>query len=323
MKKVVVAIIAFLFIVFGVNALDNLHFNVFGNEYAAGINGHFGLSNTRMLETVYLDSSGDNLVSKINWDIGFQMAAGMGLSIGPVNPFRKIGLSLEGLLTWYIPVNGRKMNDTDWDANGKIYAYGESTASTISGMEGEGIIAVIFLLKKKFIIEALAELWYGRYAVVAHDGWISMYDGDRVPIYGTAIGYIQEWVTFAPGIGFRMEIKNFHIGIRAVVTPLIRGYHIDNHYFRKLDDGDPDQKYISFIDMTKGGLYYRIQGNWIWNITKNVQMGVTVGYQAIEKSRGDSIINTTGLIDDSFMERGTAGAAVRNISCNISIKTFL
>jgi outer membrane protease len=323
MKRIVIAINVFLLFALSVHALDNLRFNVMGNEYAAGIKGHLGMVNTRMLEMVYLDSSTSDLTSKIDWNIGFQPAAGAGLSVGPVNPFRNIGLSLEGLMTWCFPVNGRKMNDLDWDDNGNIYAFGESIASTIAGMETECRIAFNIPLKKKSLIEVLAELWYGRYSVVAHDGWISMYEDERVPIYGTAIDYIQEWITIAPGIGFRREMKDSYIGVRVAVSPFMWGYHVDNHYFRKLDDGDSDQKYISFVDRTKGGLYYRIQGDWLWNITKSVQMGVTVSYQAIEKSRGNTSIKSTGLIDYSFTERGTAGAAVRNVSCDISIKTFL
>jgi outer membrane protease len=313
----------FMLFTLGIYAIDDLHFNAFGNEYAAGIKGHFGLSNTQLLETVYLDSSTSKQASKIDWDIGLQMAVGMGLLVGPVNLFNKTSISLEGMFNWYFPVNGGKMNDTDWDDDGKVYAYGESIVSTIAGMEAEGKIAFNFPVKNKYLIEVLAELWYGRYALTAHDGWIGLHGDEKVPIYGTAIGYIQEWIIFAPGIGFRRELKNSHIGVRVAVSPFVWGYHVDNHYFRKLDDGDLDQRYISFIDRTKGGLYYRIQGDWLWNITKYVQMGVAVSYQSINKSRGNTIINTTGLIDHSFTERGTAGASIRNISCSISIKTFL
>jgi outer membrane protease len=322
-KKVVFAIIMFLFFAFTVHTLDNLHFDIFGNEYAIGIKGNVNLSNIRMQEMVYLNSSSNNLISKIDWEIGFQMAMGAGLSVGPVNPFMKTAISLDGQLNWYFPVNGRKMSDTDWDNDGNTYAYGESVVSTITGMEAEGRITINFPVKKKYIIEILTELWYGRYAVVAHDGWISQYKDERVPIYGTGIGYIQEWISFSPGIGFSWKVKNSHIGLRVAVSPFVWGYHIDNHYFKKLDESDSDQKYISFIDRTKGGLYYKVQGDWLWNITKYVQMGIAVSYQAINKSRGNTIINTTGLIDHSFLDRGTAGAEIRNISCSISIKTFL
>jgi outer membrane protease len=323
MKKLVVVINMFMLLTLDIYALDDLHFKLFGNEYATGIKSHFGFSKTQLLETVYLDSSTNKQTSKIDWDIGFQMLAGAGLSVGPVNPFKKTSISLEGMFNWYFPVNGGKMNDTDWDDDGMIYAYGESIVSTIAGMEAEGRLTFNFPINDKNLIEALVGIWYGRYAVEAHDGWIGLYDDEKVPIYGTAIGYIQEWIIFAPGIGFRRELRNSHIGIRVAISPFVWGYHIDNHYFRKLDDGDSYQRYISFIDRTKGGLYYRIQGDWLWNMTKYVQIGVAVSYQSINKSRGNTIINTTGFIDHSFTERGTAGAEIKNISCSISIKTFL
>jgi len=323
-KKTILALGILCMGIINMNALDNLHFNLWGNEYAPVIEAHIGLSGLRMGEMVYKNPSSNDLISEINWDMGLQIAAGTGLCIGPVDPFRKIGFSLGGICRWYFPVNDRSMTDADWDDAGKKISYGESPASALAGMEAEGILAVDFPIHNRYVIEVIAELWYGRYAAVAHDGWTSR-DGDagKTPMYGAAVEYIQEWITFSPGIGVKLKLKNSHIGVKAALSPLIWGYHIDNHYFRKLESDDPDQKYMSYTDSTKGGVYYHLRTHWLWNITRYVHMDIGVNYRAIENSRGDTTITTAGLAGYSFLETGMAGAVARTISLDITIRAIL
>jgi outer membrane protease len=314
MKKTIMALCVFF-------ALTN---NVRGNEYAVGIEARLGVSGLRMGELVYADSSGDRLISEIDWDMGAQMAAGAGLYIGPKDPFRKIGFSAGGFCAWYFPVNDRNMKDSDWDDDGEKLAYGESIASALAGMSAEGRITALFPLREKYVIEAMAEVWYGRHAVVAHDGWTSWAnEAETIPLYGTAIEYIQEWIAVAPGIGIRRKLKNAHIGVQVALSPFIWGYHIDNHYFRKLESGDPDQHYLSFIDNTRGGMYYRVQGDWQWNITPSTQAGIALQYRAIKESRGDTTVKTAGLAGYSFFEKETAGANIRHFSVDVTIRTLL
>jgi outer membrane protease len=314
---------AFLSCVLNVYALDNLHFNVFGREYACGMGTHWGVSGLTMAETVYADSSNE-MLSEIEWNMGAQMTAGVELCIAPADLFLKTGLSLGGSLWWHFPANGRNMKDTDWDDDGNKYSYGESIASALAGMEAEGRLAVHFPVRNKYLIEAAAEVWYGRYAVIAHDGWTSWTgSGEKIPLYGAAVEYVQEWILFAPGLGLRRKLSNGHIGVRAALSPLIWGYHIDNHYFRTLESDDPDQKYIRYTDITKGGIFYMVQAGWSWNITRYVQTGITVNYRAIIKSKGDTTISTAGLAGYSFLYREMAGAEVRTIGVDLTVRTAL
>jgi len=323
MKRTIMALGIWCAGIFNMNALNNLHFNLWGNEYAPGIEAHLEASGLDMREMVYKNPSSEDLISSIDWDIGLQMAAGTGFCIGPVDPFNKIGFSLGGICRWYFPVNDRNMTDTDWDDDGRKMSYGKSPASALTGMEAEGTLSAYFPIRNKYIIEVTAELWYGRYAVIAHDGWTS-WDGDteRTWLYGAAVEYIQEWITFAPGIGFRKKLKDAHIGVKAALSPFIGGYHIDNHYFRKLED-DPEQKYMSYIDRTAGGIYYHLRADWLWNINKYTRMDIALNYRAVEYSRGDTTITTAGLAGYSFTETGTAGASARTISLDVTIRAVL
>jgi outer membrane protease len=306
------------------NALNNLRFSLGGNEYAPGIEAHLEASGLSIREMVYKNPSSGDLISAIDWDMGLQMAVGTGFCIEPVDPFRKIGFSLGGICAWYFPVNNRSMSDNDWDDDGRKISYGESPASVLAGMEAEGTLAAYFPIHNRYIIEVMAELWYGRYALIAHDGWTS-WDGDaeKTRLYGTAVEYIQEWITCAPGIGFRKKLKNAHIGVKAALSPFIWGYHIDNHYFRKLESNDPDQKYMSYTDHTQRGIYYHLRADWLWNINNYMRMDIALNYRAIERSRGDTTINTAGLAGYSFTEAGMAGAAARSISFDVTIKVAL
>jgi len=324
MKKTVMAMGILCMGIINMNALNNLHFSPGGNEYAAGVEAHLDISGLSMKEMVYKNSSSDDLISAIDWNMGLMMAVGTGFVWGPVDPFKKMGFSLGGLCRWYFPVNDRGMTDTDWNDEGKQISYGESSASVLAGMEAEGNITAQFPVKNRYVIEVAAELWYGRYAVIAHDGWTSR-DGDteKTRMYGSAVEYIQEWITFAPGIGVRKKLNNAHIGVKAALSPFIWGYHIDNHYFRKLKDDDPDQIYMSYTDHTRGGIYYHLRADWLWNISTYVQMDVALNYRAVEYARGDTTINTAGLAAYSFWEKGTGGAAARTFSFHLAIRALL
>jgi outer membrane protease len=316
MKKSITMMTMFLSCMLTVHAL--------GNEYAAGIEAHAGVSGLRMAEMVYKDSSGSGLLSEIVWDMGAQMAAGAGFGIAPSDLFRKTGFSLGGNFLMFFPVNGRSMRDTDWDSNGNKYSYGESLASAIAGMEAEGRFAVYFPVFTQYLVEATAEVWYSRYAVVAHDGWVNWPDSDeKIPLYGAAVEYIQEWVLVAPGLGLRRKLNNAHIGVRAAVSPFIWGYHIDNHYFRTLESDDPDQKYLRYTDITKGGVFFLMQVGWFWDMTRRLQMGVTVNYRAIRNSRGDTTTATAGLAGYSFLDKGMAGAEAKTIGFEVTIRAAL
>jgi outer membrane protease len=315
--------------------IDNLHFNILGNEYAAGITAHFDLSYLNMSERVYKDSSSSDVISSIDWNIGFQAAAGTGFLVEPVNPFKRFGLSLGGIILWCFPVNNRTITDTDWDEDGSKFSYGEAPASTISGMEAEGRLALVFPIRRngsgKFIIEPAAEVWYCRYAAAAHDGWTKQVpagepwndDAEKFQLYGVSMEYIQEWIVCAPGLGFRMKFANSAISIDLAVSPFIWGNHIDNHYFRKPENGDSGQRYINYHDRTNEGIYYKVQGGWFWDITQHVQTGITFYYRAIEDSRGDTTVNTTGLAGYSFLEKGMAGAEISNFGFGLIVRTTL
>lgn len=324
MKKIMTAVTVFASCMLPLCALDNLHFGILGNVYAPGIDGYFGASGLKMSEMVFRDSSGGDLISNIEWDIGYQVSAGVGLSVGPADRFNRIGVSLGGMFLWFFPVNNRNMKDTDWDDSGNVYSYGESMVSTLSGMQAEGGIAVNFPIRHKYLLEITTDVWYSRYAAIAHDGWTGWAGSDKkTAFYGAAVEYIQEWIIAAPGIGLRRKFNKTHCGIKASVSPFIWGCHVDNHYFRTFENGDPDLKYMRFTDNTTKGIFFRIQGDWFWNITSRVQMGITLNYLAVNNSRGDTSVSSAGLAEYSFVEKGMAGAAVKTFGLDLSIRTTL
>jgi outer membrane protease len=312
-------------------ALDRLQFDVLGNKYGAGLELCLGVSHFRMTETVYRDSSGKDLLSKIDWDIGLQAGMGAGFFIGPADPYAKFGVSLDGKCTWYFPTNDRTVRDSDWDYDGGKFSYGENNASTLTGMEAGGRISADIPIRNKCVIELAGELWYSRYGAMAHDGWIKQVmpgepwnnDAEIRELYGVSMEYLQEWLVFAPGLGFKWKLNKGHIGARMAISPFIMGYHIDNHYFRKLDEDDSEQKYVSYTDNTKSGIYYKIQGEWFFNLTGQIQIGATVDYRVVERARGNTTITTTGLAGYSFFDEGMAGAARRNLSFGLTLRTSL
>ena len=333
MKKIIAVITMFLITAIAniaTFALENLHFDVLENTYAPFIEARLSASKLEMFEEVYKSASSGKLLSEIDWDIGFQFAAGAGFGLEPTDRFKKFGLSLGGYGIWYFPANNRSVKDTDWDENGKTSSYGESVASAIAGMEAEGRFSLYIPLRNKYCIEPGVSVWYSRYAAMAHNGWTkqaapgeSLNDNaQKHPLYGTSMEYLQEWIVFAPELGFKIKLKKMFFGIKTAVSPLTWGYHVDNHYFRKFDNSDPNQRYINYTDRPKGGIYYKVQGECFWEITKSMQMGINFYYQAIEKARGDTVTHTTGLVDDSYLDKGMAGAAIRNLGLGLTMRVI-
>jgi outer membrane protease len=305
-------------------------FSFFGTEYNVAIEPNIQISQLKMNEKVYQSIRTDKLQSDIIWDLGIQFSIGLGFLVRPENKYGRWGLITEACALWNFPVSEGTLIDADWDLNGNMYSKGTSIVGSIQSNEIKGYLGVSMPLFKRVYIEGGLIVWYGRFSVIAHDGWVQQAaSGDvwndnieKINLYGTGIFYIQEWICFIPEIKFGFREGKTEYGLCIGYSSFIYGNHIDHHYFRKLDNTE-SQKYVIYEDKVRGGFLLHLRGDISYNITRKVCCVFFIDYQLLDNSRGDTVIKTTGFEGYQFLEKGMAGALLQIFSGGILWKIIL
>jgi len=309
---------------------------ILGNDYApyACIEGRAAF--VKLHEWVYREPAGsgaksDAKISAIDYNMGINGGFGLGLGFEPYNKLKKIGLGISGMYASYFPVNVGSISDSDWDDNGIMFSMGTGTASSIAFMDIEGKLQLYIPFSRIFALVLTAKLWYCRYAASAHDGWIQQaYAGEpwddglpKEPLYGMSMMYIQEWLTIAPGVGLWLQLDRHSISLYATVWGGVWGNHIDYHYFKQINPFDNMEKYVIYKDNVKGNLTVNIEAEWKYPVKRYGEIGVTLGYKAVPKTRGSSHILTAGLLDDVYYEADTAGASIMHLYMGLTYRLWL
>jgi outer membrane protease len=305
---------------------------ILGNEYALYAGVEAGAAFVKLHEWVFRDSQSDAKISAIDYDMGFHGGLKLGLGFEPYNKLKKIGLGISGIYAAYLPVNGGSVSDSDWDDKGFLFSLGNGTASSIAFTDIEGKLQLYIPIGKVFALVPMAKLWYCRYAASAHDGWIQQVGfGEpwdeglpKEPLYGMSMMYIQEWLSIAPGLGLWLQFGKGHsISLYCTVWGGVWGYHLDFHYFKKLNPNDGMERYVTYRDNVKGNLTVNVEAEWKYSVKRYGEIGITIGYKAVPKARGSSHIMTSGLVDDVYFEADTAGASIIQIYGGVSYKLWL
>jgi len=320
--------------VFGIEKRD-LKFNFLGQKYEIDMEGKSVLSFVTMDEIVYADKGSGERISEINWDSGVMGGFGLNLRLAPEDLFKKkIGLIVETGILWRVPFAGGNVIDTDWDYGGEKYSRGESKGVFINGFEVKTQAGLNFLIGKMFLLNVGAGFWYFRNGVFAVDGTVEQVAPgepwemrEKFNLYGVNMFYVQEWIVVKPNLGFKMKFEKFILGANFSLSPLIWGYHIDNHFFKKLDLNDDeyedeDQRYVVYEDTVKGGIYWELGVDAVFALSKYFELNILMNYKNISGSRGDTVIKTTGLVGYMVRDYDAAGGGMDNfeIGCVFRVK---
>jgi len=295
---------------------------ILGNDYAPYVSvGGVGAF-AELHEWVFKAPGSNEKVSAIDYNMGFNGGFRLGLGFEPYNKLNKIGLGISGVYTSYLPVNWGIVSDSDWDDNGFLFSLGNGTANSIAFTDIEGKLQLYIPLGKIPALVLAAKLWYCRYSATANGGWIQQANtGEpwdegipKEPLYGMSMMYIQEWLTIAPGLGLWLQLGEDHsINLNGTFWGGVWGYHLDYHYFRNL----------IYQDNVKGNLTVSVEAEWKYRVKRYGEIGLTLGYKAIQNTRGSSHIMTTGQADDVYYEADAAGASIIQFYGGISCKLWL
>jgi hypothetical protein len=304
---------------------------ILGNDYAPYVSVEAGAAFVRLDEWVFKDSNSEAKISSIDYDMGFQGGFRLGLGFEPYNKLKKIGLGISGVYASYLPVNGGSVSDRDWDDDGILFSLGTGTASSVAFTDIEGGLRLYIPLGKIFALVPMVKLWYCRYATSAHDGWIQQanigvpWDEGmaKEPLYGMSMMYIQEWFSIAPGLGLWLQFGRHSVNLYGTIWGGVWGYHLDYHYFKKINPSNDMERYVIYKDDVRGNLFVNIEAEWKYPLKRYGEIGVSFGYKAVPKARGSSHIMTAGLADDVYYEADAAGASIIQVYGGVSYKIWL
>jgi len=304
---------------------------ILGNDYAIYASVGTVAAFVRLQERVFKEPGSDAEISAIDYDMGFNAGFRLGLGFEPYNKLKKTGIGISGMYASYLPVNRGGVSDSDWDDNGILFSRGTGTASSIAFTDIEGRLQIYIPIGKIFALVFAAKLWYCRYAAPARDGWIQQAvigepwdDGlPKEPLYGMSMMYIQEWLSIAPGLGLWLQSGRHSVSLYANVWGLVWGDHLDYHYFKKINPFDGMERYVVYHDNVKGNLTVNVEAEWMYQVKRYGEIGITLGYKAVPKARGSSRITTAGLVDGVYLEDGTAGASINQFYGGLTYKLWL
>jgi len=304
---------------------------ILGNDYAPYASVEAGTAFVRLNEWVYKTPGSEAKISSIDYDMGFHGGFRLGLGFEPYNKLRKIGLGISGVYSSYLPVNGCRVSDRDWDDDGILFSLGTGTASGAAFTDIEGRLQLYIPMGKIFALTLMAKLWYCRYSATTHGGWIQQaYTGEpwdeglpKEPLYGMSMMYIQEWLSIAPGLGLWLQFGKGHtVNLYGTVWGGVWGYHLDYHYFKKLNPSNGMESYVIYKDDVKGNLFVNIEAEWKYPLKRYGEIGVSFGYKSVPKARGSSHIMTAGLADEVYYEADAAGASIIQVYGGVSYRLW-
>lgn len=318
MKKSVLALFIFLKLA-GYNCFseDYFKFDILGNSYVidCGIKSFF--TGIDMKEYVYAGENVSDKVSEIAWNVNYGFAEGMDIIFRPDNIYRKFGLSVETGFLWYFPSGTGNVKDEDWDYYGNKYSEALCGIYFNGGVEVGGNITFGFPFGKNVLLSVGAGVWYSRFMSKAVDGIIYQVSAgedwgyrEGYNLYGVSMEYIQEWFVVNPVIRLDVGIDKFSFNLGFSFSPWIWSYNVDFHYFKKMDESDYEQKYVTYEDNLKGGKYIDFNAGIYYRVLNNVNVCLYFGLKSVGESRGDTMEKTAGLAGYKVTVKGMSGGDI-------------
>jgi outer membrane protease len=323
-------IVVFILLGQSVFSLDDLSFTIFKNRYRASLEISGGMLWGNLSERVFFEEGNPTLNSDVRWMVSPIGVLNVGVQLEPVDAFNKIGFSVRGRVGFGFPRKTGFVEDIDYTEEGVEISYSEHDGEYQGYQAIEGELCFLVPFKKKWMVEVLLGVFYRRTKTEASDGYIKGYEEDGYSadsvgfnLYGTAIYYEQQWLQFSPGLAGRLKLNKQEYRLVFFITALQFGEHTDRHYFRYYDEFNDNFRYIIYEDKVRWGLYFRMEGAWMYQMTKDLQAGIQIKYERSMNSRGTTRISSTGFERKREIGWDLAGAAYDGFEINIVIRVGL
>jgi len=316
MKKVLFIL---LILIFGKNleAQDGLGFKFINTEYNLNMGVGFSFSVLNLKEFVFENNKSDKRQSEIDWIINSCGVFDLKLDLKPSNELKNLGLFFSLNSSWYFPSGAGNVLDVDWDEKGNRFSEVACNIFLEDSFIFDGLLGVGIPINNVFLMKAGAGVWYSRFYVKALNGYVNQVNRGEdwnykryYDLYGMSMSYIQEWIILKPEAGFMYESKKMRFGLDFEYSPLIWGNCIDNHFFKKEDEDDKEQKYLVYEDKLKQGYFLGLDVYIDFILKKNLILNLFFDFKTVKNTRGDTDIKTTGLAGYHVVNKGMAGGGI-------------
>ena len=301
-----------------------LDFNILDNPYSVRLGAGLRGASMKMDEMVYADKNVNKEISRISYDMKFQLGLDLALTLEPVNIFNKPGISFDVLYAGYFPRTGAKVIDEDWEDTGEKFSHSEQEGNNLAFQEAD--VSLIFNVPviKMFVIGAGAQMMYSRYIMTSFDGWIQQADYGQewsndltvYQMYGMSSMYLQEWLGVMPVLRMAAGLgkENRHeIDVRLGIFGFVRGSHLDYHYFRN----------VVYEDKVKTNKLFNFWACYRFRINNRFAPQVWLSWRQIKEARGDSWSVMQGLVGDVYYEPDASGAEMGSLRIGLGVTVWL
>jgi len=254
-----------------------------------------------------LQSNSSPYISQLLWDFKPLVYVGIELEYGLRYPLERNGFHTNLSLKYGLPLSTGTMENRDWLSSTGNYltnysqhdAFSRSSLGDLFSGYGTFMADLSAGYSWAFInriwLRAYGHLSYMRFAWMSRDGYTQYGPNDpggsafvpwspefpKIPYSGRAIGYTQNWVTFAPGMAGGIRITDyFSLSLFALCTPLLYGECKDEHFSRD----------FVFMDYLLGGLYFRGGGKVNYTLHRRVTFTFSGSFMNLSKARGNEVV---------------------------------
>lgn len=267
-------------------------------------------------EIVYKAPNSDAYLSQLLWDMKPLWYAGASLNFSQINPMEKLGFFMDLSLKFGIPSKTGTMEDRDWTADDEHLTNFSSHDNYTRGAFILDFSAGLSVpIVSKLLINLYLGFSYMNFSWDSHDGYIEYETGnwEKIPFYGPAISYSQQWRIFLLGIQLNIPFKPFAIALsfQGSAGPFIYCADQDEHFSRNLQ----------FRDYSSGGVLLEPKGAFTFSLHPKADLSLHIGGRYISGVRGITKERKTGLSSDgTFVKSGEAGAGYAMLDTGLSVK---
>jgi len=289
------------------------------SSYALSIGPQFGFIYGQAEEIVYASSEYKaKKLSQLLWDIKPVFYYGLAMDFSRTQPMTQWGFFSNVSLKNGIPGKSGNMEDRDWmsTVNADLTHYSISDNFIDNLLLLDLSTGVSFPIKRILLMKTYLTVSYMHFSFYAENGYYNYKppfgDGNKHPLDGKVINYIQDWIIIAPGVslGFYSNTR-FYMEWFFHISPLVFCDDLDEHLARG----------IKFRDIMRGGIFIEPGFHFSWFANKRLELSMEFSWRHIGETSGETYESPLSM--NSYVRNGQAGAGLFMIDTGLCLKIHL
>jgi outer membrane protease len=299
-----------------------------GFPYTLSLSPQFGVLYGQGEELVYLSENSDKLLSQLFWDLKPLLYGGLKLEFARRNPLAGFGLFSALSMKFGFPMESGVMEDRDWTGPAGEYTnYSRHDALSNGALildlaAGPSLpIGSILAFRPSLGFSYTRFSWTGqdgyyRYGQkLSGGGYAPLQDSDpRVPVYGPAVSYSQEWICMP--LGFSLLVtpgRRFSGALWLYAGPVFKFQGLDEHH----------QKLTQYRDEMRRGYFLEPGGEFRFSFKERFSLRVYGSWRRLAaKSHGETSSRLSGGGKWNF-QSNTAGGNFQAVDLGMGLEVRL